>query len=214
MRAEKPLIVFDLDGTLLDSYELALRCHAFAIEAVGLPPVSLAVLESLNGPTIEEECAILGLPPERMSAYHEAIVRSEREVAPPLVRAFPGVPEMLSALEARATLCVLTNGLDSYLRMVCGLTGIARFFSESAAFAAGVPKAARIRRWLEARGMPPALAVGDRPSDVSAGREAGAGTLAVTYGNGEAAQLAHADALADTVDEVRAYCEIFVKNNS
>jgi len=205
-----PLIVFDLDGTLVDSYEMALLCHARTIEAVGLPPVSRRVLESLNGPTIEEECRILGFPMERMGELEAAMTRVEVELAPVMARTFPGVPEMLASLQSGgAVLCVLTNGLPHYMKLVCGITGIDRYVTESAAYTPGVSKAARIRQWMEARGLPRALAVGDRPTDVDAGRMAGARTLAVTYGNGTAEQLAHADYLASTVAEAWRLCERF-----
>jgi len=204
-----PLIVFDLDGTLLDSYEMAMTNNARVIEAMGLPPAAHAVLESLNGPTVEEACAILGLPPERLGELEAAFSRIEAESVPAMAQTFPGVPEMLASLQSGATLCLLSNSLPAYLALACEATGIGKYFSERAGYAPGVSKAARIRQWLEARGLPRALVVGDRPTDITAGREAGAWTLAVTYGNGTADELALADALASTVAEAWRHCERF-----
>ena len=206
-----PLIVFDLDGTLLDSYEMAMANNARAVEAMGLPPASHAVLESLNGPTLEEACAILGLPPERTGELEAAFNRVEAEYVPLMARAFIGVPEMLASLQGQATPCLLTNSLPSYLEITCEATGIGKYFAERAASELGVSKAMRIRQWMEARGLPRTLMVGDRPTDINAGREAGAWTLAVTFGCGEADQLAHADATASTVAEMWRHCERFCK---
>ncbi|MCL2545113.1 MAG: HAD family hydrolase [Clostridia bacterium] len=206
-----PLIVFDLDGTLLDSYEMALRTHARVIEAMGLPPASHALLESLNGPPLEGLCSLLGLPPERMDELEATVSRIENEHVPVLSRLFPGVPEMLAALQGAATLCLLTNSLPAYLELACEATGIGKYFAERAASTPGISKAERIRRWMEARGLPRTLVVGDRPTDISAGREAGAWTLAVTYGCGAADQLTHADAAASTVAEAWRHCERFCK---
>ena len=206
-----PLIVFDLDGTLLDSYEMAMVNNARAIEAMGLPPVSQAVLESLNGPTLEGACAILGLPPERTGELEAAFTRVEAEQVPIMARTFPGVPEMLASLQSQATLCLLTNSLPAYLELSCQATGIGKFFAERAASEAGVSKAQRIRQWMEARGLPRTLVVGDRATDISAGREAGAWTLAVTFGRGVADPLDHADATASTVAEMWRHCERFCR---
>jgi len=206
-----PMIVFDLDGTLLDSYEMAMANNARAVEAMGLPPASHALLESLNGPTLEEACAILGLPPERTGELEAAFTRVEAEHVPAMARTFPGVPEMLAFLQNQATLCLLTNSLPSYLEITCEATGIGKFFTERAASEFGVSKAMRIRQWMEERGLPRTLMVGDRPTDISAGREAGAWTLAVTFGCGEADQLAHADATASTVAEMWRRCERFCR---
>ncbi|MCL2810807.1 MAG: HAD family hydrolase [Clostridia bacterium] len=206
-----PLIIFDLDGTLLDSYEMALVAHTRVIEAMGLPTATPALLEALNGPTLEQACALLGLPSERAGELEAVLSQIEAEQVPVMARTFPGVPEMLAALQSEATLCLLTNSLPAYLEMACEATGIGKFFAERAASETGVPKAQRIRQWMEARGLPRTLVVGDRSTDISAGREAGAWTLAVTFGCGEADQLTHADATASTVAEMWRHCERFCK---
>lgn len=207
----RPLIVFDLDGTLLDSYEMSMKTHVRLIEAMGLPPAPHALLKALNGPTLEEACAMLGLPPQRMGELEAAYARIEAEHVPVMSRLFPGVLEMLASLQNQAILCLLTNSLPAYLGMACEATGIGKYFAERAGSAPGTPKAVRIRQWMEARGLPRALMIGDRPTDVAAGRTAGTWTLAVTYGCGTADQLAHADAMASTVAEVWRHCERFCR---
>ncbi len=203
-----PLIVFDLDGTLLDSYEVALEIHSRAIAAMGLPPVSRAVLESLNGPSIEQECAMLGLPLSCADAMIAAMERAEAELMPTHARLFPGVEAMLEALFGRANLCLLTNGLPSYQALVCEITGIGDRFVEREGYVSGITKAMRAREWARKFAAPRALMVGDRPSDVAAAREAGATALGVTYGNGtpEEMRAAAPDALAADVDEVLRFC--------
>jgi phosphoglycolate phosphatase-like HAD superfamily hydrolase len=209
LHTQPPLIVFDLDGTLLDSAEMAVRCHIRVLAEMGLPPVSRDVLDSLNGPSVEEKCVMLGLPPERQDEMEAALVRAEAVLVPTQARLFPGVPDMLAALHGRAVLCLLTNGQPSYLRMVCEVTGIGAWFAEQAGYTRGITKAGRIRAWTEAHAAPRVLMVGDRPTDVASAHEAGALALGVTYGNGRPEQMHEADALAGDIGAVLRYCEQF-----
>ena len=208
-RAPRPLIVFDLDGTLLDSYELANEGHRRAIAALGLPPVSLAVLEALNGPSAEGACHILGLPLSRQAELEAALEAADDVLIPTWARLFPGVLSMLEVLTGRATLCLLTHGQPSYLHAVCAVTGMEGFFAERAGFTPGVSKAMRIREWAQRHGAPRALMVGDRPTDLDAAREAGAVAVGVTYGAGSAQEMAGADALAHDLAQVCEICLAF-----
>lgn len=208
-RLRRPMIVFDLDGTLLDSYEMSIECHRRAIEALGLPPVSREMLETLNGPTAEQECAMLGLPPKCLPELMAALERAEDDVVPARARLFPGTLEMLFALQDQATLCLLTNGQPHYMRLVCELTGVGPLFAERAGFTPGITKAMRIREWAQKHAALRVVMVGDRASDIEAARQAGAAALAVTYGSGTPAELAGADWIAADVGTACRLCAEF-----
>ncbi len=208
--AVQPMIVFDLDGTLLDSHEMSIQCYVHGLEAMGLPPVSRELLASLNGPTLPEAAEVLGVG-DRVEEFLRAMTLAEERLVPVMAQLYPGVAEMLAALHGQAVLCVLTNGQARYLRYAIEGCGIAGYFAERAAFTPEVTKAERVREWMEAHGQPRTLMVGDRETDVAAGLKAGAVTLAVTYGAGERSRLAEADALADTVAEVWQICERFCR---
>lgn len=208
-RLRRPMIVFDLDGTLLDSYEMSIECHRRTIEVLGLPPVSRETLEALNGPTAEQECAMLGLPPQRLPELMAAMERVENEVVPARARLFPGALEMLFALQDQATLCLLTNGQPHYMRLVCELTGVGALFAERAGFTLGITKSMRIREWAQKHAALRAMMVGDRPTDIEAAHQAGAAALAVTYGSGTHAELVGADWIAADVETVCRLCTDF-----
>ncbi len=210
-RERRPMIVFDLDGTLLDSYAMSIECHRRVIEAMGLPPVSQRMLELLNGPNAEQECQLLGLPVERAPELMAVMARVDEELVPTGAKLFPGVLDMLLTLQRESVLCLLTNGLPSYMRAVCDVTGIGSFFAERAGFALGVTKAMRLTEWAQKHHALRVLMVGDRHTDVEAAREAGVQSIAVTYGSGPVSELRAADQLAGDVDALCRACLAFCR---
>lgn len=124
-------------------------------------------------------------------------------------RLFPGVPEMLGALTGKATLCLLTNGCQRYADQATRVTGITGAFAALQGFVPGVTKAMRIADWIARYAPLRVLVVGDRPTDVAAGREVGATTLGVLYGAGATQEMGCADYTARDVGEVLAICQAF-----
>lgn len=205
----RPLIIFDLDGTLVDSYQTSVDSYRLVLEMLGLPPAPLPVLEALNGPTVEGCCRLLGLPQERQPEFEAALADVTDRLVPEQGRAFPGTLEMLAALQPLATLCLLTNGSTHYMELACEVIGLGGFFAERLAFTPGYTKAMRIAEWMAKFGATRTLMVGDRATDMAAAHAAGAQALGVTFGTGAVTEFTEADALAHNMSEVRACCLAF-----
>ena len=89
------LVVFDLDGTLVDSTQALLESHDAAFASVGLErPSDEAILELIGLPLLHiMETLAPGQDPEAMSEiYSQAYVR----VAPSCERLFDGMSELLA----------------------------------------------------------------------------------------------------------------------
>ena len=130
-------VVFDLDGTLVDS---APDLHAAAVammQALGLPPPSLAETVSDVGNGIP---ALVARSLDRVAAPEDKGLRAEAlqrfaasyEKAPAvLTRPYPGVSEALDALRATGiALGVCTNKPEAMARQVLEKLGLAGFFAE------------------------------------------------------------------------------------
>ena len=103
---KRSMICFDWDGTLADSMRLCVEEVRLTLRRMGLPEQPEAVLRSCNGPTYEEAAALIGVPEERVAEYSDIRLRAGLELCPTVNHLFPGVKEMLEALQGKATLCV------------------------------------------------------------------------------------------------------------
>lgn len=203
------LIVFDLDGTLIDSrQDLADSANALIVERGGRPlPV-----EAITG-MVGEGAALLvrraltaaGLEPDLQTALPRFLeLYDERLLAHTTL--YEGTREALSTLAGVATLGVLTNkpqkptetilaGLDiaGYFRQVIG--GDTPFGRK--------PDPAGLRHLVEAAGVPPgeAVLVGDSAIDLRTARAANVPICLVRYGFGfplVSAELRGDETIADS----------------
>jgi phosphoglycolate phosphatase len=198
-------VVFDLDGTLVDSFpwflsvlpEVAAR-HGFRAPADAAEGEALRLL----GP--REILARLGVAPWRLPLIAAEMRRRKRAAgALPLFR---GVPAMLGALHAAGVpLGLGTSDTAENARLSLGAECMALIRHQ----ACGAPllgKARLLRRLLRASGTPPAAAlmIGDEVRDAEAAREAGMGFAAAGWGyNSPAALRARAPlAVFGTVAEI------------
>jgi phosphoglycolate phosphatase len=204
------LVVFDLDGTLVDSaQDLATGVNeALAQVAPGRPPLPFDVVKAFVGDgaavlmrrTLRH--AGLDLPTEKvLPVFLECYARHLLDTT----RLYPGVLGTLDRLADR-TLAVLTNKPGELSRALLGGLGVAARFARiwGPDDAGGrKPDPEGLRRLVAGLGFVPAESamVGDSGVDVAAGRAAGVRTIGVTWGFNPASLLAEP---ADrTIDDIR-----------
>ena len=200
------LIVFDLDGTLTDSRDLARLCYQRVFEQMGFGRISDALAESFNGPDADEVCRVMGVGADRRAEYDRLVDEVTDALLGEAGRAFPGTQEMLARLAPHAHLAILTNGTHSYCEACMRLFGFAPYIELHSGFVSGVSKAQRMGMWAQELGVRRVIAVGDRGTDVANARAAGAVAVGVTYGMGTPEELQGADCLCGTADELAARC--------
>lgn len=110
-KSKKPrAVVFDLDGTLVDSLPLALRSIAHAIEPFGPPRPTMEIFARLGGPPERFLPGLIGndrhLPEAlaRMESYHRS---NQHQITP-----FAGVKGALAELRARGLPLAIWTGRD------------------------------------------------------------------------------------------------------
>jgi phosphoglycolate phosphatase len=109
------LIVFDVDGTLVDSQHAIMAVMAAAFAAEGLPAPELAAVRRQVGLGIEETMA--RLLPEAEEALHRRLSQGFREAAHALRSApgfaeplYPGIREALDGLRHREVFLAIATG--------------------------------------------------------------------------------------------------------
>ena len=187
-------IVFDLDGTLVDS---AADLHAAVNRLLalrGLGAVASAQVKRMIGDgtrrLVQRAFGAAGqkLDGEALDAAEREFVDIYMEAPARLTRPYDGVPDTLRCLQARGLrMGVCTNKPARATGTILEQLGLARFFTGvSGGNSAPVrkPDPGHVRDALARIGAEPATAlmVGDNEHDVHAGHAAGLRTVAVTYG--------------------------------
>ena len=198
-------VVFDLDGTLLNTLQDLADAANFVCRSFGWPEHSLDEYRYFVGNGIPKLCERFSPESCRDAASQaEALRRFDRRYAAHKQDAtapYPGVPEMLAALaEAGVTCGVLTNKADGFARAV-----LEHYFPGRFAFVQGAlpgvpvkPDPAALFRLLERMGAQAdaALFVGDSDVDIHTAHNARLPGAGVLWGFRTRAELAAAGAEA------------------
>ncbi len=197
------LIVFDFDGTLGDTRANIVLTMTQTLRRLGYRAASEAEIASTIGLPLEDGFAKLipGLSREDIltcaATYRTLFDENRKSLVPSL---FPEVKETLARLkELGLTMTVASSRLSKSLLEFLHDMGVETYFS----YVLGADNVTRAKphpepvlKTLEALGFAPeeTLVVGDMPVDILMGRNAGAATCAVTYGNASREELAAAGA--------------------
>jgi phosphoglycolate phosphatase len=187
------LVVFDLDGTLIDSsQDLADAVNALLREFEA-PPLGLEAITAMVGEgaavLVRRALTAAGLPPETPGALQRFLGHySERLTIH--TRPYPGITEALDSLRAEhRTLAVLTNKPQQATATILDRLGLARSFSHVVGgdtSAGRKPDPAGLSQIIEQAGTNTSstVMVGDSPIDFETARRAGSGICLARYGFG------------------------------
>ena len=182
------LIVFDWDGTLIDSASAIVECIQQAARDMGLEVPDRERASHVIGLGLHDSLrhAVPDLPQARMMEFvacyrREFLAREDR------MRVFPGVLELLEALGARGhALAVATGKSRRGLERALDACGLRAYFAASRCADEAEPKPhpAMLHELLRELASPAAqaLMVGDTSHDLRMAAAAGVDALAVCYG--------------------------------
>ena len=207
------LIVFDWDGTIMDSTGLIADCIQRAAQEMALPIPPLDAAKSIIGLGIND--SVKRLFPQLDSAararyaliYRQHFVPRDHEA--PL---YHGIRELLTSLTApKRVLAVATGKPRAGLERAFGHTGLKSYFHYSRCADEGFskPHPDMLIRLMEYAAVGPerTLMVGDTTHDLELAHNAGVDALAVTYGAHPRDALVSRSALGvvDSVEELSAW---------
>ncbi|HEY3045013.1 MAG TPA: HAD-IA family hydrolase [Vicinamibacterales bacterium] len=187
------LIVFDLDGTLVDSRRDIAESANALLETCGAHPLPEETIGRMVGdgaPTLVARAfAAAGIerPPDALdrflAIYDTRLLKHTRP--------YPQMPEVLEALGACTPLAVLTNKPLAATRSILSGLGLARHFDDEAIIGGDGPFARKpdpggLRHLVSRAGVPSsaALLVGDSIIDWRAAKNASTGVCLARYGFG------------------------------
>lgn len=207
------LVVFDVDGTLVDSQAHILGAMALAYEGQGLAMPPREAVLAIVGLSLPQ--AFSRLAPDADAALLEALVAGYKGAfgtlrAGDLSPLYPGAREALVGLRARGdvVLGVATGKSRRGLDHVLAGHGLQGWFdtTQVADDHPSKPHPSMLHATLRETGLPGhgAVMIGDTTYDIEMGRAAGFLTLGVSWGYHPPAQLhrAGADRVVDSFDAV------------
>ncbi len=209
------LIIFDLDGTLVDSSVDITNALNYAIGPYGLEKMTVTKTISLVGEGITSLISKLVGQSEtdrkndvlnRFLDYYSAHLNDFSTV-------YPGVRSTLEMLGDYRRAVISNKRTDLSKRLLEGLelSAYFDFIWGSDSVPEKKPSPVPVLEMLKKVGCGPAEAVivGDSNFDIEAGRAAGVKTVAVSYGFRDASLLKDADFIIDSMTELPSRLEVF-----
>ena len=211
------LIVFDLDGTLVDSRRDLAESANLLLRELGcdaLPEDDIGRMVGEGAATLVArvfEASRCAPPPHALARF--LAIYNGRLLK--FTRAYPGVHEALTALGARARLAVLTNKPLHATREILAALDLARYFPSACVLGGDgpfprKPDPAGLRHLISEAGATPSATtmVGDSVIDYRTARAAGTHLCLVRYGFGfegfPVGDLSSDDRVVDQADQLGA----------
>lgn len=202
-----PTVVFDIDGTLLDSADGILAGFQHALRAGGVPVPGRSELRVHLGPPLREFLVLSGVAPDRLEVaaqtYHDYYLREGLQQA----SSYAGVETLLGSLVERgAVLATATAKRTTTARAIIAAHGLSDYFTViGGTDERRTTKAQTIAGVLAELDADPTatIMVGDRHHDVDGAHAQGVRAIGALwgYGVGDELRAAGADWLARDVAE-------------
>lgn len=183
-------LIFDLDGTLIDSRADLAASGNHARSAVGLPALPLAQVVSYVGDGVDKLIERLVPAVDKRAAAKQAFEAHYHDHCCDATRPFDGLVASLDLLRANGwLLAVATNKPDAFTHAILSGCGIAdRFVAVRGGDGPRKPDPGQLRSILNELGGDAAQSwmIGDHHTDIRAGRAAGCRVLFCGWGMGHA----------------------------
>ena len=211
------LLIYDLDGTLIDSCKDIANGVNWALKGLGFRALSEKQISSFVGKgvrnlmqmVLQESSQRKEKPDEKLLERAIKLYRNHyQHHLLDKTKLFPSVREVLEHFKGRKQ-AVITNKPEDFSRQILNGLGIASYFFCVIGGDRTFPKKPSPEPVLEimklARALPSeTVLVGDSDIDVQTGKNAGIKTIAVTYGFGSHQEIRHSnpDLILDDLQEL------------
>lgn len=204
------LIIFDLDGTLIDSLPDLTDATNHMLASLGRPRIDQDAVRRLVGQgarRLVERALVGGALDEIQRGLDIFLDYNHRHIADRTVL-YPGVTETLDVLRGRGMrMAIISNKNVALCREVVSALRIDCYFEEilgADSLPFRKPSPEPVLKLLADFGVAPerAVMVGDSINDIAAGRGAGVTTVGCTWGYGDREELADADYRIDSFPKI------------
>lgn len=188
MTTQLRAVLFDLDGTLIDSIGLIVDAMHHAFEGfTGTVPDDSAWMAGIGTPLFKQ-LALYARSPEELELLREKYRAYQFIHHDNVIKEYPGTTAVLQNLHARGLVMgIVTSKGDELARRGLELTGLAKFLPvivSADSVTKYKPEPEPVLLALEKLGVnaDSALMLGDSPHDISSGNAAGVRTIGALWG--------------------------------
>lgn len=204
-------ILFDLDGTLVESGPSITTSIRHALSEISGPILDQPTLNSFIGPPLRVSFnEIAGLEGEQLERAIAIYMNHQLETGISLVTVYPEIPELIKQLhDAGVPLAVATSKRTENARIVLENTDLLKYFP---IVSGAEPERLEKRHSIETAlaglqkadiDVADAIMIGDRVHDVEGAAHFDMPCIAVTWGYGTASEWKKAESIVKSVDELR-----------
>ena len=124
----KPIILFDLDGTLIDSTEAILKCFDDSFKHFGLETPDDAKIKALIGHPLDYMYVHLGVDKEKVWDFVDVYKMHYRKRSKPMTHFLPQAVEAIELAASFARLGIVTTKTGEYSRILLEHMGVMDYF--------------------------------------------------------------------------------------
>ena len=177
-------ILFDLDGTLLNTLEDLVDATNYALAAFGHPPRTVKEVRRFIGNGAENQIR-LSLPDDRKEDLQQVLAVYKpyyTDHCQIKTRPYAGVPDALKTLGEKYPLAIVSNKPDAAVKALCADYFPGIYALGEAADCPRKPAADMVYKAMEAIGVERCVYVGDSEVDVLTAQNAGVPCVCVLWG--------------------------------
>ena len=178
-------ILFDLDGTLLNTLEDLLDATNYALAQCGYPARTLSELRRFVGNGAENQIRMslpAGASPEEVQRVLKIYKPYDTEHCQVKTRPYDGIWESLAILKEKYPIAVVSNKPDAAVKTLCGQMFPGIFALGEAPDCPRKPAPDMVHKACRAIGVDTCVYVGDSEVDVRTAKNAGVPCLSVLWG--------------------------------
>jgi len=214
------LIIFDIDGTLVDSRDIILQCFSKAFDELGLPQLDEERVLSIVGLSLPQACQELvgdDAAQALVRYYQENFIRISTQMEKTGPKLFAGIAELIEKLSALPDIMLglaTGNSFRGVNRLLDAYNWHEHFVTiQTADNAPSKPHPAMLLQAMEECGTekPDTIMIGDTSFDIDMAVAAGIPSIGVVWGNHTKERLiqAHASHIAHDSAELSALLSSF-----
>ena len=183
------LVIFDVDGTLLDTSEGLIKSTLYTIEKLGYPMPTKEILLSFVGPRIQDSLAkVFGLQGEELDRAATVFRNHYKEGAVMLAKPYEGMYDVLQAIKHKEIhMAIATNKRQDFVEALADKYGISDYINViwGTDFQGKLKKEDLIRNCIEAFpecSIENTVMIGDSAYDAEAAERVKVDFIGATYG--------------------------------